>query len=211
MNIDVLVVNPFQVNAYIISDAARNAVLIDMAGYDTTELHQIAAFIEGKQLNPIALISTHGHLDHVCGNIFFKEHYHVPLYMHADDRFLIDTAIAHASAFGLSVEKPPYADILLDDMEIVKFNEDLQFTVLHVPGHSPGSIALYSESDAFVITGDALFAGSIGRTDLPRGNYDVLISSIQNKLMSLPDNTRVLPGHMHASSIGDEKRTNPYL
>ncbi|NLA25399.1 MAG: MBL fold metallo-hydrolase [Bacteroidales bacterium] len=210
IKIESIILNPFGVNAYIIYDDSKEAVLVDPACYTKAEEDLYSDFIEKLELKPVAVINTHGHIDHIFGNQYIKDKYNIPVYMHSADKFLVQTALAHAQLYGFKIEQPPLPDFYLDDEKSFKFgNSELQ--LLHIPGHSPGSIALYSEEGSFVVTGDVLFAGSIGRTDLPKGNYHALIHNIKTKLFILPDNTIVFPGHMDDSSIGYEKMHNPYF
>ncbi len=210
IQVQVITLNPFGVNGYIVYDETLEAILVDVACNSRQEEKLVIEFIGQQGIKPVAIINTHGHLDHICGNNFLSVHYNIPVWMHTEDNFLVQTSLIHARMYGFEMQQPTLPDHRLDDTEVFRFgNSELQ--VLHVPGHSPGSIALYSEAGQFVITGDALFAGSIGRTDLPKGNYHSLIESITSKLLVLPDNTQVLPGHMESSTIGNEKTHNPYL
>ena len=157
------------------------------------------------------IINTHLHLDHAVGNNFLKDTYKVPILAHKDDEPLGERMQQQAYMFGINenfkgVEISDY----LTDGEIIKIG-DGELKVISVPGHSPGSVALYDKKDGFLIAGDALFKGSIGRTDLPGGNHTQLLSSIKDKLFTLPKNTVVYPGHGPATTIGDEMRLNPYL
>jgi len=210
IQVQVITLNPFGVNGYIVYDETLEAILVDVACNSRHEEKLVIEFIGQQGIKPVAIINTHGHLDHICGNNFLSVHYNIPVWMHTADNFLVQTSLIHARMYGFEMQQPAPPDHRLDDIEVFRFgNSELQ--VLHVPGHSPGSVALYSEAGQFVITGDALFAGSIGRTDLPKGNYHSLIESITSKLLVLPENTQVLPGHMESSTIGNEKAHNPYL
>ena len=210
IKIKTFVVNEFQVNAYVLHDETNQAVIIDGAVKFDNEINDLFAYIDKNQLQVKYIISTHGHVDHVCGNIILKEKYDVPVLMNSEDDFLIESAVSHARVYGLDMEQPPKADNSIEDNSEIKFgNSNLK--CLLVPGHTPGSIAFYSDKDTFVISGDALFSGSIGRTDLPKGDYATLINSINNKLMTLPENTKVYCGHGPETSIGYEKTSNPFL
>ncbi len=210
INIKTFVVNEFQVNAFVLYDETKQAVIIDGAVKFNDEVAGLLEFIESAELQVKYLINTHGHVDHICGNKLLKEKLQVPLLMNSEDNFLIDNAVSHAQFYGLSMDQPPKPDIDIEDNSEIKFGNSV-LKCLKVPGHTPGSIAFYSKEDSFVITGDALFAGSIGRTDLPKGNYDTLIESIKNKLMTLPEDTKVYCGHGPETSIGREKFGNPFL
>lgn len=210
INIKSFVVNEFQVNAFVLYDETKEAVIIDGAVKFDNEIKELTNFIEDNNLSVKYIINTHGHVDHISGNKFLKEQYNVPTMMNANDNFLIETAISHANFYGLELEQPPVPDMNISDNMTIKFGNS-ELLCLLVPGHTPGSIAFYSEKDKFVIAGDVLFAGSIGRTDLPKGNYDELISSIKNRIMSLPDDTKVYCGHGPETSIASEKINNPFL
>lgn len=209
MEIIKFILNPFQVNAYILIHK-NECVLIDMAVYSNEEYNMLTKYIKERELRPTAIINTHGHLDHICGNKQLKSLYNIPVYMHTADNFLVESSLQHAQTFGFSIEQAPLPDIDILPKMSIKIGEE-EIIALHVPGHSPGSIAFYCPNDSFVITGDTLFAESIGRTDLPKGNYDTLISSIKTQLLELPKNTKVLPGHGSETSIEHEIENNPYL
>jgi hydroxyacylglutathione hydrolase len=209
MEITRFILNPFQVNAFVLINN-NECILIDMAAYSQNEFNNIVEYLDSKNVKPKAIMSTHGHIDHICGNSKFIEKYNIPFYMNNEDIFLVKEAPSYASAFGMEMSPPPIPDYeLLDGMEYELGGDKLQ--LIHVPGHSPGSMAFYYEKDAFVITGDALFAGSIGRTDLPMGNHEQLLKSINEKLFTLPQHTAVFPGHGPDTSIGNEMRENPFF
>ena len=210
MKIKTLVVNEFQVNAYILHDDTNQAVIIDGAVKFDNEIQELKSYILDNQLEVKYILNTHGHVDHISGNNLLKSLYNVPILMNYNDNFLIESAVMHAQSFGLNVKQPPMPDMdIIDGMTIEFGKSNLQ--CIEVPGHSPGSIAFYNKLDEFVITGDALFAGSIGRTDLPKGNYDKLINSIKTKILNLPENTRVFCGHGPETDIAAEKWSNPFL
>ncbi len=202
----------FGVNTYILWDeATREAVIVDPAMTRPDECAVIDAFIEQNNLHPVRLINTHLHLDHTFGDEYVKTRYGLPLEANSGDAAFGLDRQGQARKFHLPITLPPIAiDRQLNDGDIVNVGTD-SLRVLAVPGHSQGSIALYNDKDSFVITGDALFNGSIGRTDLPGGDHAQLIESITDKLLTLPPSTRVYPGHGPASTIGDEIRYNPYL
>lgn len=183
------------------------AVIID-PGFDTQiELKEITSYIEGSQLKLKAIVNTHGHPDHTCGNSTIKEKFHVPICIHADDAYMLgETGMDTARYFGHNSVSPA-ADVLLQDDDYVKFGE-ISLRVVHSPGHSLGSVVLLSEREVF--TGDTLFAGSIGRTDFP-GSSDREMQVSLRKLLGLPDYFVVYPGHGPRTTIGEEKRVNPFL
>jgi glyoxylase-like metal-dependent hydrolase (beta-lactamase superfamily II) len=156
------------------------------------------------------LINTHGHIDHIAGDSFIKKAYNIPLAIHDSDVFLLERALQFADYFAFNAEQPPAPDKLLKEGDEVCFGNSV-LSVLHIPGHSPGSIVLYSRKDNLVIAGDVLFNGSIGRSDLPGGDHVTLIRGITGKLMTLPRETVVYPGHGPSTTIGHEYDTNPFL
>lgn len=202
----------FGVNTYILWDpATKDAVIVDPAMTNDAECDEFDNYIKSHELRPIHLINTHMHLDHTFGNEHVMQKYHLPLEAHSADGPLGLSRQSQANMFHLPMRLPALPiDKEVADGDVVKVGTD-RLAVLDVPGHSPGSIALYNEKGGFVVTGDALFQGSIGRTDLPGGNHAQLISSITDKLLTLPPTTIVLPGHGPASTIGSEMRNNPYI
>lgn len=204
------VFNPLQENSFLLYDESGDCILTDMGSYTVEEKKEVMYYIENNKLNPVKIVNTHCHVDHLLGNSFFKNKFKIPVAAHADDEFMISSAVEHGSIFGFEVEAPPGIDEYLEEGKPLTFgNSSLE--VLHVPGHSPGSVALFSDEDLFVIAGDALFSGSIGRTDLPGGDYDTLIQSISEKLLTLPPEVVVYCGHGPETTIGEESRTNPFL
>lgn len=212
MKVSRFVFNMFGINTYVMWDPATSqAAIVDPGMMDKEEEDAIFSFIERNHLQPVHLINTHMHLDHIFGNLSTKNKYGLDIKAHPDDEFFGLSLGACARRFGMTSPTPDHGiDIHLKDGETLYLGEE-PIRILAVPGHSPGSIALYCPESKFVITGDALFKGSIGRTDLSRGNHAHLIKSITEKLLSLPDDTVVLPGHGPETTIGEEKRTNPYF
>ena len=205
MSIEVIPVGPLQVNCYLlICDATRQAVVIDPGADGEAVMDAINA----SSCDLKAVINTHGHFDHIGANAFVVAATGAELMMHADDLPLLQQAVAHAGIYGLSAVESPEPTRLLVEGDSVDIGE-LNLQVIHVPGHSPGGICLLAGTDLFV--GDALFAGSVGRTDLPGGSHDLLISGVRSKLLPLPDETVVYPGHGPETTIGREKRHNPFL
>jgi glyoxylase-like metal-dependent hydrolase (beta-lactamase superfamily II) len=153
----------------------------------------------------VLVVNTHAHFDHVLGNLFIAKTYSVPSAIHEADTPLLAKVAQQSAMFGFMVEQPPAATVLLTEKEPVRFGQS-QLQVLHTPGHSPGGICLYAEADKFLLSGDTLFQESIGRIDLPGGDYETLMHSILTKLMTLPDEVKVFPGHGPATSIGEERK-----
>jgi glyoxylase-like metal-dependent hydrolase (beta-lactamase superfamily II) len=197
-------VGPFQENAYLVADAdARRAVLVDPG--DEADRLLLAVAEAGSQLQAIWL--THAHVDHVGAIAAIKRRADVPIYLHPLERPLYQNAAQHGLLFGMRIEPPPPADRELADGDTLTVGE-LSFGVVHVPGHAPGHVVIHGHGIAFV--GDCLFAGSIGRTDLPLANGAELARSLA-RICELPDDTVVYPGHGPATTIGEERVTNPFL
>jgi hydroxyacylglutathione hydrolase len=210
LSIESLVFNSFQVNTYLVSDDKGNCLVIDPAFYTPEEINNFDRYITRKGLNIIGQVNTHCHVDHVLGVRHIQNTYKCPLRAHPEEANLLKNAPLMGDIYGLVVEPFSGIDKPLGDKESILVGEDALRTIL-VPGHSPGSLSFYAPEGGFVVTGDALFQGSIGRTDLPGGDYDTLISAIQNRLMTLPPETIVYPGHGDPTSIEDEASGNPFL
>ncbi len=205
MIIKKLEVGPIMANCFILGcESTKEAVVIDPGDDADRILMELAK----AELKVKYLINTHGHFDHVGGNKMMKETTGATLAIHPDDEPMLNELSRSAQMFGLSAENSPPADLLLNDGDEVAFGE-ITLKVIHTPGHSKGGICLYTAGHLFA--GDTLFAGSIGRTDLPGGDYDTLISSIKEKLLSFDDDTIVYTGHGPETNIGNEKRMNPFL
>lgn len=204
------VYNSFQENTYLLSDETNSCIIVDPGMNTSNEQIKLTEYIGQNQLKPVAMINTHCHVDHVMGCNFVKSTYNVPFIIHSDETHVLKNAVRFGEVFGLEIKEPPVPDAYLAQGDIYNFgNSSIQ--ILHIPGHSPGSIALYCASDNIIITGDVLFKGSIGRTDLPGGDYQTLIDHIKSKLLVLPRETMAFPGHGPETTIGDEYDTNPFL
>lgn len=209
LQVETFVFNPIQVNTYVLYDETNECAIVDCACHSQNEEQQLVEFVKSKGLRPIRLLNTHLHFDHAWGNAFAKQYFGLQIEADASDAFFIQSAVDHAQAFGFSIAQPPQIDHNIADMTGIAFgNSELQ--ILHTPGHSPGGLCFYSKQAGFVVSGDVLFQAGIGRTDLPKGDYDTLIQSIKTKLFQLPDETVVYPGHGPKTSIGVEKQTNPF-
>jgi hydroxyacylglutathione hydrolase len=202
--------NAFQENTFVLYDETGEALIIDAGCQTTDEINNLTDFVKNYNLKIVEILSTHGHIDHILGNRFLKNNYKIPYRAHEGDLFLIENAIEHGAIFGLEIEKPPLPDQYLSDNEQIHFGNS-RLEVIHLPGHSPGGVGFYCKDQNFIVVGDVLFSGSIGRTDLPGGDFDQLINSIQSRLIELPENTIVYPGHGPHTTVGEEKRTNPFL
>ncbi len=202
--------NAFEVNTFVLHDESCECVVIDAGMQDQSENNEIVAYIEGNSLKPVMLLNTHTHIDHILGNAFLAEKYNLPLAAHRDAEKMMTNAGAYAMTFGIVLPKVKKIDLFLEDSEKIEFGNSTLET-LYTPGHADGSVCFYSAKDNFVTTGDVLFNQSIGRTDLPTGDYDLLQKSIWEKLFTLPDETVVYPGHGPETTIGFEKVNNPFV
>lgn len=204
------VFNGFQVNTYVLYDDSKECIIIDPACYQDFEKKQFINFIQKQELIPVCMINTHCHIDHVLGNNFVFETYGIKPEIHKDGLPFINSSTEQAWSFGFEMDEIVKPEKFLKEDDIVKFgNSELE--VIYTPGHADGSICLISSESKFVITGDVLFEGSIGRTDLPTGDFEVLTSNIREKLFILPDDYIVYPGHGLTTTIGFEKRNNPFV
>lgn len=212
LNIKTFVFNPFGENTYVAWDSETlHAIIIDPGMTDEYEETELADYITDNHLTVDRLINTHLHLDHTFGNSYVKSAYGVQLEAHAADAPLGASMPQQGARFGLRIPLPPViADKNLNDGDTFTVGNET-FTIFHVPGHSPGSIVLYDANAGALFSGDVLFRGSIGRTDLEGGNHAQLIHGIRTKLLPLPPDTTVYPGHGPTTTIGYEQRANPYL
>lgn len=207
MFIETLVVGPLQANCYIVGDEATSEALVIDPGGDADKILDVVAKL-GATVKMI--VNTHGHVDHILANGRIKEATNAPIAIHAADAGMLTNPLA-AFSFLLGVLKPsPPANVMLYEGDVLDAG-DVHLHVIHTPGHSRGGICLYEEKEGVVFTGDTLFQGGIGRTDFPGGSHQTLLDSIRTKLLTLPDETVVYPGHGPATTIGQERRYNPFL
>jgi glyoxylase-like metal-dependent hydrolase (beta-lactamase superfamily II) len=204
------VFNAIEVNTYLLYDESGECVIIDAGCMGKAEEQELANYIEKKNLKPVRLLNTHTHVDHIAGNKFVSEKYNIPLTIHKGGLQFIRGAKIYAAALNFDIGDTIEPSSFINDGDIVKFGQS-ELKVIYTPGHADGSVCFYSEKDKFVIVGDVLFNGSIGRTDFPTGNLDTLISNIKNKLLTLPEDTVVFSGHGGITTIGHEKTTNSFL
>ncbi|QQS30145.1 MAG: MBL fold metallo-hydrolase [Sphingobacteriales bacterium] len=202
--------NPFSENTYLLYDQTGECLIIDPGCHNEAERKRLVAFIEKKKLTPVLLINTHCHVDHVAGNRFVADKYNIPLAIHEGEVPVLAFALQSGMLWGFRIDESPKASVYLVPGETLRFGES-ELEILFTPGHSPASICLYSKQDSFVIGGDVLFRGSIGRTDLPGGSYRTLIKSIEEQLLPLGDEVVVYSGHGPATTIGYERLNNPFL
>ena len=203
-------VNQLGENSYVLSDETGECIFVDPGFYFDEEHDEVRTYIAENKLKPVKITNTHCHFDHIMGVDFLRKEYNIPFYAHKEDAFLVERAAGQVQMFGMEMEPVQPADHFFDEGEKVSFGQS-ELEIFHVPGHAPGHVVFYSKADNFVVVGDVLFYGSIGRTDLPGGDYDTLISGIKNKLFKLPDDTKVYSGHGPETTLGFEKNTNPFL
>ncbi len=211
MEFKTFIFNPFQENTYILWDETNECIIIDAGNYLPNEDTELSNFIDNHNLKPVLLINTHNHLDHIFGSYYLTKKYHIEIACHPDGIFLIPQYKQTAQMYGLNVaNNAPEPQKMLNHNNTVTFG-NTTIKVLHVPGHSPGCIALYNEQHNILFSGDILFNNSIGRSDLPGGNHNQLINGIKNHILTLPNKTDVYPGHGPKTTIGNEKTNNPFL
>ena len=202
--------SPIQENTYLLYNEAKNCIIIDPGCYTQEERDELYQFIKSNELIPMLLLNTHGHLDHVFGNKFVAETFQLIPHIHPLEKELLAYAPVSGLMYNLPFDHYEGELIYLEAGQSIILDTD-ELKVLFTPGHSPGSVSFYCEKQNFVISGDVLFKNSVGRTDLPGGNHEVLIQSIKNQLLVLPEDTVVYSGHGVETTIREEKRGNGYL
>lgn len=202
--------NAFQENTYVLWDVGKNAIIIDPGCYEKREQQELVDFIEQQNLKVEKVVNTHCHIDHVLGAQFCCNHFKVPFHIPQGEDAVLRAVPTYAPMYGFPMFQMQEPDELIpiDQTKLTFGNVSLD--ILYVPGHSPGHVVFYSAEEQWVVNGDVLFYGSIGRTDLPGGNHEQLIENIQSKMFSLPENTVVYCGHGPETSIGFEKKNNPF-
>jgi len=201
--------NPFSENTYLVYDETGEGVVIDPGCYEKAEQETLQQFIESNNIKIKYLLNTHCHIDHVLGNEFIKTKYHVPLFIHKNDESVLRSVKVYAPSYGFNQYHEVLPDGYLAEGDTVSFGK-INFEILFLPGHAPGHIGFYHKESGSLVSGDVLFEQSIGRTDLPGGDFNTLIKSIHQKIFTLPDNVIVYPGHGNATTVGEEKISNPY-
>lgn len=202
---------PFAENTYLLYDDSKECIIIDPGCYTAAERQALSDFINQNDLTPVRLINTHCHLDHIFGNKYVADTYQLDLEIHKGEIPVLEAASIAAQMYGIPNMQPsPAPSRFIAEGDTITFGET-SLKVLFTPGHSPASISFYCEKNHFVIGGDVLFHGSIGRTDLPGGNFETLMESITTQILTLPDRTLVYAGHGPATAVGSEKKTNPFV
>jgi hydroxyacylglutathione hydrolase len=202
--------NPIQENMYVLYDETKECVIIDPGCYFDNEEKKLQNFIEENKLVPKYLLNTHCHLDHICGNAFVSKTWHLSLSANPLDAYNLDLSIKAGISYNMPIAPSPPISLELQEGDTIQFG-NISLDVLFTPGHCSGHIAFYNEAHKVLISGDCLFRESIGRTDLPGGDWDTLIESIQTKLFTLPEDTTVYSGHGQETTIGYEMRNNPFF
>ena len=202
--------NPFQENSYLLYDDTKNAVIVDPGMYNRPEQEEFIDFLDSNGLNLTKLLNTHCHIDHVFGNQFIHQEFDLKPYLNEKEIEVLDMAKRSAEVYGLNYNHSPLYEGFLNEGDVIKIGES-ELRCLFVPGHSPGHLVFINDEDNYMIGGDVLFRGSIGRTDLPGGHHDTLIKMIKEKVFMLPDDMKVYPGHGDPTTIGYEKQFNPFF
>jgi len=205
MDVNVIQVGPLMVNCYIVHDS-ENCLIIDPGD----EPDKIINYIKNSGFKPLGIFNTHGHFDHIGAVKRLKEEFGIKFYIHESDVFLVKESASHGAFFGVMGVESPEIDEYVKDGDVFDF-DGLSFKVIHTPGHSPGGVCYYFEREKTVFSGDTLFELSVGRTDFPYGDMDMLINSIKNKLFSLGDDITVYPGHGEKTNIRKERENNMFL
>jgi glyoxylase-like metal-dependent hydrolase (beta-lactamase superfamily II) len=202
--------SPIQENTYLLYNEQKNCIIIDPGCYDDMEKSILSDFITENDLKPVLLLNTHCHLDHVFGNKYVFDTYQLMPHIHPLEKELLAYAPVSGLMYNLPFDHYEGEVNFIEEGQTIKLDED-ELVVLYTPGHSPGSVSFYCNKQQFVISGDVLFKNSVGRTDLPGGNQDVLIKSIKNQLLVLLDDTKVYSGHGVVTTIKEERSNNPFL
>ncbi len=210
MIIKTFIFNHYQLNTYLLFDNSNEGIIIDAGNSNEEENNILFNFIDSNNINIKGLYYTHAHVDHIVGNNAIIQKYSIKAAAHKDSLLFFEQAPSYAKSLGFDIPSLIPPEIFLKDNDIIHFGES-ELKVICTPGHADGSLSFYSEKDAFIIVGDVLFRGSIGRTDLPTGNFDLLSKSIVEKLYSLPNNVKVYAGHGPSTTIGFEKLNNPFV
>lgn len=204
------VFSPFMENTYVVADDDGQCVVIDPGCYEEAEFEQLQTLLREKEFSPARLLNTHCHLDHIFGNRAVQDQYGLPLEAHAGEQDNLKNAREYGLMFGIPDVQSPMPGRWIEEGETIALGQ-LSFKVLFAPGHSPGHVCFWNEAENYIIGGDVLFRQGIGRTDLPGGNHQQLLESIHQVLFQLPDDCTVYAGHGPTTTIGYEKRYNPFL
>jgi hydroxyacylglutathione hydrolase len=210
INIKKFVFNPFEVNTYVIWDETKECAIIDPGCSSEAEQEEISQFIKEEGLKPLKLLNTHSHIDHIAGNSYISKTYKLKLQAGKDGAQFIDNSVKTAEIYGFGTIEPVYPELDLHEGDVIRFGKS-ELEVIETGGHADGSFCFISREGEFVVSGDVLFYQTIGRTDLPTGDYKLLIQNIKDKLLTLPKNYTVYSGHGPKTTIGFEMAANPFL
>lgn len=211
MKIARLIFNPLQENTYVVWDESLEAVVIDAGNMSERENATLEQFLSERGLKPVYALNTHGHFDHLMGVEFLRQRYGAKFAVSSKDKFLVENAAQSAELFGVRAgDMPDTIDVDLEGMQSISFGQS-ELQIISTPGHTPGHVAFYEPEAKLLFTGDTLFRESIGRTDLPGGDYSWIMKSILDKIMPLGDEVKVYPGHGETTDIGHESMYNPFV
>jgi hydroxyacylglutathione hydrolase len=202
--------NSFEENTYVVSDETLECIIIDPGCHLHEEEEELSNYISAKKLKPVRLLNTHCHIDHILGNFYVASKYNLNLEINSRELPVLDSSMQVSRMYQINMSPSPQPAAFIDEGDKVEFGNSV-LELFFTPGHSPGSITFYSKADQLIISGDVLFESSIGRTDLPGGDFQTLVESIINKLFTLGDEVKVYPGHGNPTTIGREKKYNPFL
>lgn len=211
MQIQGFTFNPLSENTYIIwCENTRHCAIVDAGMYNSNEYNAVQQFIEDNQLQPQMLLGTHAHIDHIFGNWWVKQQYNLPYFLHQEDIKMIERSQTMADLWNLAYTPSPLPDVFLNHGDILILGDE-SLEVRFVPGHAPGHVIFIHHNSKQVLVGDTIFQGSIGRTDLPGGNHELLLEKIRSEIFTLPDDYQLFSGHGGATSVGNEKMFNPFF
>lgn len=202
--------NPIAENTYVIYDESGEAVIVDPGNYGPAEDRRLSDFIAGNKLTPVLVANTHAHIDHVTGVSYAKRTWGIPFALHRKEEPILLSAKVYAPHYGFAAYDEPVVDQWLQEGEKITFGSS-EMDIIFLPGHSPGHVGFYSSEHRMLLAGDVLFRESIGRSDLPGGDHQTLIRSILEKVFVLPDDVSVFPGHGPSTTVGYEKKNNPFF
>ena len=210
MDIKSFVFNAFYENTYLLSSSNLETLILDPGCYENFEKKELTDFIKTNTLKPIAIINTHCHIDHVLGNDYLKKLYNIPLWIPATEKNLLKSVSTYAPTMGIQDYQEAQPDKFLSEKDVITFGSE-KLEILYAPGHSEGHLMFYHAADKCLMAGDVIFRESIGRTDLPGGNFKTLEESIKNQVYTLPEAVKIYPGHGPSTTVGHEKKHNPFV
>ncbi len=210
MNIKSFVFNAFYENTYLLASSNLETIILDPGCYEDFEKKELTDFIKTNKLKPIAIINTHCHIDHVLGNDYLKKLYDIPLWIPATEKNLLKSVSTYATSMGIQNYQEAQPDKLLSEKDVITFGSD-KLEILYAPGHSEGHLMFYHAAEKSLMAGDVIFRESIGRTDLPGGDFKTLVESIKNQVYTLSEVVKIYPGHGPSTTVGHEKENNPFV